>query len=480
MSVSYLLRSEGLAYPTSARRGRFWGSAGGGLVGWAAGLDPTGLDWSTGGAWDMGVQDPGGAIPSLLAGGVALTPDGPGHGTLVAAPTAGYGLSGQGRRFGADDFAAVLPGLAGATTTHVRMLVRSGSALGALSTVGDPVGRHLIMDYTIAAGRVLGRLRDGASTILQDGIIGDGSLWQWYDVTVYDDGGSRRLDALLNGATATVSSAGALQGLGSGLVSTRGAALGGASTFDGDLAFLGVRQGTCSLSQHNAAINACFDGVAIDGRTWDAAWAAPDLPDTPGNWPALSGGVPLLLRTGRTYSTGHATPGVSAAAVGAARLNRAIRHASGSSYAFVQTDPIFQAPSGYSAWYRVIARDLGPGGTVFNRGTGDQDRLTVNSQGRAGIAQYPAAVGVNAEDFTLLDQFTLIDAIVDNAAGELRIYQQGDVRSLAITTPVRALTSDIFQILFPTTEILFVGMNADLSAFAQTVHEGDAFLLGAV
>ena len=61
----------------------------------------------------------------------------------------------------------------------------------------------------------------------------------------------------------------------------------------------------------------------FDPRPWTYAWACDDAPATPGTWPNYTGGVNLAL-TG-TYASAQETPEWAADAVGAARVNNAIR-----------------------------------------------------------------------------------------------------------------------------------------------------------
>lgn len=254
MPVTYFRgRSGSVAYPTSARRGRFWGSGGAPAPAPSGWTGPLGLTWDH--AWDLSVVA-GGAVPALV-GGVdlalgagSLTPAGSFPATVrsgqryMSGPGLGVTVSGT-------ELTAVLAGLA--TTdedVHVRLIGQapSASAFWDVQLGGAPAQGGLRLSEFGTVDRYLARLHNNGGGVLlqrtESGLaIGDVVV---FDVIARNDGGGARLDVYVNGVAATVSTATAWDGLFNRLLAVEG---------DGyAYGWVGVRRASLTQAQHDDAV----------------------------------------------------------------------------------------------------------------------------------------------------------------------------------------------------------------------------------
>lgn len=353
MTIYPILRHPELSYPTSARRGRFWG--GGAPGAWS---DPTGLTWDY--AWDF-TSAPGGTadVPALV-GGVDMPTVAGSYGTISVPSTvvpSGFGLAGTSlaANSAAWTATATVAALASTAALHLRY-VGNVSGTGGFAEVGDSTtdgwlhcfktGNTLYADYHHVGGA-----RTTASITIPAG------EYMVFDALVYTEGTGTRVDLYINGQSATVSSANTYDGIVTGQAS-----ISHESGTTVDAAFLGVRRSS-SFTQvdHDAALNAVLSDVLISGRTFDYVWLAEDAASGTA-WADTTGtiSVPWNSRAGVTVTPGNAVPQSGTAAVASTR--ESVRIDCGNTNAgsvwqtSAQTD--FVPAAGESVWIRMIGRNI--------------------------------------------------------------------------------------------------------------------------
>ena len=216
----------------------------------------------------------------------------------------------------------------------------------------------------------------------------------------------------------------------------------------------------------------------IDGYTWDHAWAFDQAPGTPGDIPALAGGIDLPFTSG-TYTTSASTGTLASAAIGAARVNEAIDNTDAE---FGSSNAGFAHSGGFHL-RAIVNWTSGTDQRVFRLGTTDRVEIFFTAAGSL-VADYIASsalvqrclISAGANGWKLIDYTVKLDGGSGTTAS---VFINGAAQTPAASgTNYAGMPSVDLDVLHNngvqnfSGDVLFVGWRTDTS-FVEATHDSD-------
>jgi len=404
-----------------------------GPAGWA---DPTGLSWDY--AWDF-TDAPGGSadVPALV-GGVDLAVDagsytvGSSFPSTVAAGNGYMAGTGLAETVANTAFVATLTGVSATTDpVHIRFIGRAetGSNWDILLGGNSTSQARIRLSQFVTTDRWFVRVRNtGGAALIQTELSAPIDDVVMFDAVIENDGSSgSRLELWLNGQSVLVTSATLWDGLETDDLRALAESM--------DAGWVGVRRGTLTQAQHDAAVEDVLSNV-ISSQSWTWLWDADDRGPT--TWPSSSTASNSLALPALGTGATDVTPDISTAALPeglAVELSSSSRWASSTGWTIPTSDftvrCVASRPSHASGTvlfgfiYGLIA---GPEAFIRYRLNSAAGSIGINIEGQdpaspgTGVTQNVIYTATPPSGFFLVDVAVEIDT---NGDWTVTVYENG-------------------------------------------------------